>query len=361
MTSVLLYKIAFITPALLVVVATVLPLFRQDDWWIRIFDFPRLQITIIGLLVLVIYLLFAKPKNLLEWLVLAALGSALIFQGYKIFFYTPLAPQQVRSTNSATPDTSLSLMVANVLMENRDSRRFLAIVRDVDPDLVLTLEPDAWWEEQLRVLEGDYPYTVKVPLDNRYGMLLHSRLELVDPQIKALVKESIPSIHTQVRLVSGDLVRLHCVHPEPPSPTEADTSAKRDAELLIVGKEVKDLNQPVIVTGDLNDVAWSATTTLFQKTSGLLDPRIGRGMFNSYHAQNPLMRWPLDHIFHSQDFLLVEMARLPAFGSDHFPIFVKLSLEARGQVLQEKPEALDAAEKEQVEEKIDKVDQKEPL
>ncbi len=354
-------KVVLIIAALLVVVATAMPLIHQDDWWIRVFDFPRLQIAVIGLLVLVACLFFAYPKNVFGWTVLAALVLALTFQGYRIFFYTSLAPKQVQSTDRVTPDTSLSLMVANVLMKNRDSQRLLAIVRDVDPDLLLTLEPDAWWEDQLRVLEEDYPYTVKEPLDNRYGIMLHSKLELVDPQIKTLVKEGIPSIQTQVRLASGDLIRLHCIHPEPPSPTEADTSTKRDAELLIVGQAVKDLDQPVIVTGDLNDVAWSYTTTLFQKTSGLLDPRIGRGMFNSYHAQKPLMRWPLDHVFHSDDFLLVEMSRLPDFGSDHFPIFVKLSLEARAEVAQEQPEALDAEEKEQVEDKIHKVDQKDAL
>ena len=354
-------EITLLSLALLVVVATALPLIRHDGWWIRIFDFPRLQILATGLLVLASSLILANPGHLWEGIVLAGLALALVFQGYQIYFYTPLAPKQVRSTSHTTGTSSFSLMVANVLMENRDSVRFLAIVRDARPDLLLALEPDVWWEESLRVLEKDYPYTVKEPLANRYGMLLYSKLELVDPRIKTLVKRGIPSIHTEVRLGSGDLIRLHCVHPEPPSPTEADTSTKRDAELLIVGKEVKGAEQPVIVTGDLNDVAWSHTTALFQKTSGLLDPRIGRGMFNSFNAKNPLMRWPLDHVFHSEDFLLVGIARLPAFGSDHFPIQVTLSLEPRGKRLQQTPDALDAEERQQVEEKVDKVERRHHL
>lgn len=52
----------------------------------------------------------------------------------------------------------------------------------------------------------------------------------------------------------------------------------------------------------------------------MLDLRRGRGMFSSFHADYPFLRWPLDHVFVSEHFTLAAMERLRAFGSDHFPI-----------------------------------------
>jgi endonuclease/exonuclease/phosphatase (EEP) superfamily protein YafD len=116
-------------------------------------------------------------------------------------------------------------------------------------------------------------------------------------------------------------------------------STERDAELLMVGRIISQHDRPTIICGDLNDVAWSRTTKLFQKISGLLDPRIGRGLYNSFHAHYPLIRFPLDHVFHSNHFRLVELKRLPNVDSDHFPIYVSLSYETTAEIVQEKPEA----------------------
>ena len=48
-------------------------------------------------------------------------------------------------------------------------------------------------------------------------------------------------------------------------------------------------------------------------------------MFNTFAAGYPLMRWPLDHLFHSHHFTLRSIERLPSIGSDHFPFFTSLS------------------------------------
>jgi endonuclease/exonuclease/phosphatase (EEP) superfamily protein YafD len=322
-----------------VVVATTLPLLRASAWWVRIFDFPRVQVLVLGSAVIILHLLFIRPFRPAAGLFIALLAASLIFQLWQIYPYTILAGTQVQSATRGTPETTLRLLVANVLMTNRNDAEFRQLVAEEEPDLLLVVEPDHWWEERLRPLKEDFPYSLAYPLDNTYGMLLYSRLQLSREQVHFLVKEDIPSFQVHIHLPSGDLVELWGLHPEPPTPQESESSAPRDAELLLVGKEVRDLQRPVIVAGDLNDVAWSRTTRLFQRISGLLDPRIGRGRFSTYHARYPFLRWPLDHVFHSDHFRLIELRVLPGFGSDHFPILAVLSFEPERRAEQERPEA----------------------
>jgi len=312
---------------LLLVVATQLPLTRFQVWWVRSLDFPRLQLFVIAVSLLICQWVFIDVGNfpLFDCLMMLPTLGCVIYQGWWILPYTPLFPKEVASNKNKSLDT-LSILTANVLTPNRNTEGLKQLIKQYSPDIIVTLESDKWWEQQLESLEENYPFTIKCPLDNLYGMHVYSRLTLSDISIKYLVESDVPSMHACVCLASGENVAMHFLHPAPPSPTENDESKERDAELLVVAKSVQDVKSPVVVTGDLNDVAWSETTRLFRKISGLLDPRVGRGMFNTYNARHWFLRWPLDHLFHSGHFQVNVLKRLPDFGSDHFPLFSVLSL-----------------------------------
>lgn len=329
---------------------------KAQAWWIRIFDFPRLQIVVGALLSEVILVVLGFLRQSGGVVLAAMLGACAVYQLFRILPYTPLRPKQVADSDPegvADKDRQITLMVANVLMTNRDAAACLRAVRACGPDILLAVETDQWWLDQLRVLEADYPYTAYEPLPNTYGLLLFSRLELRNAHIRYLIDDEVPSFHAEVVLVSGEEVHLHCLHPKPPAPAEAKTSTRRDAELLLVGQEIEKYDRPTIVAGDLNDVAWSHTSELFRRTSGLLDPRIGRGLMPTFHADYRLLRWPLDHIFHSPHFKVVQMHRLEYIGSDHFPICITLSYEPEDEA-EQKAEAAkpDAKDHEEVVEKI---------
>lgn len=333
--------------ALVVAWATFVPMFRSRRWWVRIFDFPRIQTGVLGLVGLVLATYCCRPEDPLSLATVGLLGFCVVWQSSLMLPYTPLWPRQVHDARSTDESRRITLLLANVLMTNRNAGRFLEIVSDTDADIVLAVEANGWWLERLRPLAKKMPHTVFCPLENTYGIVLFSRLELLEPSVEFVVEQDVPSIHTRCRLRSGDEVELRFLHPRPPYPTETPASAPRDAELLVVGEQVKQSPLPRIVAGDLNDVAWSRSTKVFQKISGLLDPRIGRGFFNTFHAGMPLLRFSLDHVFHSNEFRLRELKVLPNFGSDHFPVLVSLSYEpdAAAQQPEPEPDADDVEEK----------------
>ena len=334
-------------------IPTLASLSRLDQWWIRGFDFPRLQISLFHLILIFFCIFYLSYQELWHYLITGVVVFNSLYQGYKIFPYTILSKQQVLRANEKEGDKVVSVLVSNILMDNDKYHRLLDIIQREKPNILLVIESDKKWENALKPVEQDYPYLVKVPQDNLYGMHLYSNLPLKDMEVKRIVSKEIPSIHGYVQLKTGKWVRIYCLHPKPPSPTEDETSTNRDAELLVVGKNIKENQESTFVLGDLNDVAWSRTTRLFQATSGLLDPRIGRGFFNTFHTKYPCFRWPLDHVFHSDDFKLVSLRRLPNIGSDHFPILIKLCHEPKAVNEQEEPQA-DSEEKQWADEKIAK-------
>jgi endonuclease/exonuclease/phosphatase (EEP) superfamily protein YafD len=315
----------FAIATMVLAIATLMPTIRSGAWWIRGFDFPRLQLLVLSIAVLAAQMVLQPIDDAWTTAIVVVNAGCVLWQAWWIVPYTRLRrPEVADAPADARP--RIRLLASNVLMHNRDTAPLVALVREHRPDVLIAVETDRHWERALDGLQDLLPHALRCPLDNLYGMHLYTRLPLHDAKVRYLVEDDIPSMHATLELDDGQRVVLHALHPRPPSPTEADSSQDRDAELVLVGRAAREAEHPVIVAGDLNDVAWSRTTRLFRKVSGLLDPRIGRGMYNTFHARLPGLRWPLDHLFHSRHFTLVCMRRLPAIGSDHFPILVELAL-----------------------------------
>lgn len=309
--------------AAILLLLTLLPLVKLPHGAIRGPAFVRLQLLITGLISLGLALMLLQGTALL--LATGMHGAVVAINALYIAKFTPLWAVQTQSAPADCPkDQQLKILTANIKLSNRSYERLTSLVAQQEPDITVVIEPDQDWITALEPLKQRQPHTVEVPLDTGYGMAIYSRLPLSDVQVSDRVTEGVPSIRTIVTLRSGDKVALYAVHPEPPIATH-DTKG-RDSEIALAGIAARDDAYPAIVTGDLNDVAWSTTTRRFQRVSGLLDPRVGRGFYNTFHAHYPLFRWPLDHLFHEASFTLVSMNRLPDIGSDHFPMIFSLAL-----------------------------------
>lgn len=340
------------TVGLLLVLGSLLSLSRHPHWFVRGWDYPRVQIAVLIAVCGAVYFAVDQSWSWYDWVVLLALGACFLWHLAVITRYTPLWRVQVKRPKRPQAGRTLRMVMSNVQMQNREFDRWREVVLAEDPELILAVETDQKWCDVLGELKDDFPHTVFQPQDNMYGMALVSKLELIDPKVEWIVDREYPSIHTKVRLPSGDQVSLHGVHPPPPEPIRDKSSRERDAELVIVGRDWIDRDRSAIIAGDLNDVAWSHTTRLYQRLSGMLDPRIGRGFFNTWDANSWWRRAPLDHVFHTDDFRLMEIKRLPHVGSDHFPMLVHLSYEPEEDDRQAQP-AEESGDREEAQEKIE--------
>lgn len=330
---------------LFLILGTLVSLTRFPQWWIRTWDFPRLQIAVLGPAIALLWWGVARGRDwsTWDWLFLAALGVMTLWQAWRILPWLPLASEEVADVDppdaprDRAPKPGLKAVVSNVLQKNDQHDRWALVVLREQPDIIVTAETDQKWIDEIaRTLGDDYPHRLAHPLDNNYGLSLWCRRPLSDTQIEFLVQDDIPSFHTTVEIEGGEKIRIHALHPRPPVPEERDSSSPRDAELVLMGRQIAEQREdgflmPTLVLGDLNDVAWSRTTRLFQKLSGLLDPRRGRGFYNSFNAESWWMRFPLDHVFVSRDFRLVELRVLDYVGSDHFPVCITLEYDPSAQ------------------------------
>ena len=311
--------------ALIVVLATGFSFFNHKVWWIRMFDFPRIQIALLSIMLLFTYVFVSySALNLYDLVMIILLCIAFFIQTYHILRFLKVFGVEIKSTGCEDPELKLSILISNVLMTNRKPEKLLHEIQKYNPDLMCFVETDHWWEDQLDHLKSTYLYHIDAPQDDTYGMHVFSKMELHNSEVKYLIEKNIPSIHTQFKF-AGHVIKASLIHPKPPAPNEAWTSITRDREILLMAEVIRETHEPYILMGDLNDVAWSDITRKFKKVSGLLDPRRGRGFFNTYNAKNPFLRWPLDHVFVSHHFRLVKMKRLKSVGSDHFPILLELT------------------------------------
>lgn len=349
------FCVLILAAGVLMVGGTLLSLSRNAHWFVRGWEFPRPLIAGIASSSLLLYGLFFFDGHGWEWSFVLAVMGCVGWQCYRVFPYTPFRPVTVQNASVSNGPSTLTLLISNVQQDNTDHERWLRVVQEADPDLILALEVNHRWKKHLSTLVDDYPHRVCQPQDNCYGLMLLSRLPLDEPETRFIVEDTVPSIDVDVNLQSGTRVHLRGVHPRPPHPVKDQHATERDAEIVIVGREIGEQKEsvPTIVAGDFNDVAWSRTTELFMQLSSLLDPRMGRGFYNTFHARYPFFRFPLDHVFHSSEFKVRDLRVLPYVGSDHFPVLAKLSYEPGDAHEQPEPDS-GIEEKKEAEDKVEK-------
>ena len=352
--------------AIVVVVCltTLLPPVRVGFWPVRLCDFLRLQTAGLALLgALLGGWLYYAQRTVEPLIGLTICAAIAIWQFRFVLPYTRCWRKQIPPAVHGSGG-GVRVAVVNLKFDNSQKAEVLQQLRELDLDLLLLIEIDQAWQSALSPLEERYPYRTGVVREEGLGLMLWSRLPLHNPQTRYLVTPNRASIFTDIHWqrpsdsaisATSDVLRFVGVHPLPPGlPDEVNggrhDSRVRDAELMLVAKHISQSpSGQWVVTGDFNDVAWSHTTRMFQRLSGLVDPRVGRGLYNTYHAQHPWLRFPIDQVFLSPGARLHHIDRVRPCGSDHFAIVTEFSFVGQ----EPAPLAEQAEDRQEAEEMID--------
>jgi endonuclease/exonuclease/phosphatase (EEP) superfamily protein YafD len=227
---------------------------------------------------------------------------------------------------AAAPGRDLTLLAANVLMENREHHRLAGLIERVDPDVVLLMETDRAWVEAMEPVLARYPTVLREPRDDHYGMVFATRLAAREARVMRLTTAEVPSVYAEMEAPGGEVFRFVGLHPRPPMP--GDDTDERDAEVLYAARFAARSGVPLVTMGDFNDAAWSDTAQRFKHVGGYLDPRIGRGFYASFDANRVFFRCPIDQLYVTSDVAMVAFGRGPHVGSDHFPMIATVRIDA---------------------------------
>lgn len=180
------------------VVVALLPLVPSGQWWVRVWDFPRLQLTallVLPLLLLGMHAWLSRPRkeHFALLAVILAIGS---WHLWHILPFTSVWSTEVPSAEIQPdkPQPTVKVLTANVTYSNDHYAEILAMVEREDPDLLLLIEVDDALDEGLVPLDETYPYRVGEVREEGLGIVLWSRIPLLEQSVQHLVSERRPSV-----------------------------------------------------------------------------------------------------------------------------------------------------------------------
>jgi endonuclease/exonuclease/phosphatase (EEP) superfamily protein YafD len=320
---------------------------RSGQWFVRTWDFPRLQLAALTIVpALPLIALIIRESHATEAAILLAilLGMALLGLGQMLPF-TGLWRKEVADLDGRADDGQISILVANICYESDQHDAMRSVIEKADPDVMLLIEVNDVWSRALDPLRAAYPHRVESVADEGLGLVLWSRLEMRDGRIEHIMSERRPAIFADIQAPDSRWLRFVGLHPTPPGLRDSTgedrrDSRVRDGELVLLARHIADdPDHSWIVAGDFNDVAWSHTTRLFKRLSGLLDPRVGRRLLNTYHAERWLLRFPVDHLFLAPGLDIGDLHRIRLPGSDHFGVLGRVGVQPLAEQQPAQPEA----------------------
>ena len=135
------------TVAVLVALFSILSIFRNTpSRYLKMLDFPRIQFFIISLVCLIILMVLTKHRKWYNYVMMSLLLLGLLINGNHLYSYTPFSSVTVSDSKpSIDTDKVISILLVNVIMKNRNSKKLTEQIVNKNPDVILAMEVDTWW------------------------------------------------------------------------------------------------------------------------------------------------------------------------------------------------------------------------
>jgi endonuclease/exonuclease/phosphatase (EEP) superfamily protein YafD len=292
------------------IVAALLPFAARLAWVFDLFTHFRVQLVA----VLVVLTAIFAVRRAYRWC--AALVASAVLNVAPLVPYLPFTDEGV----VATP--TLSLLAVNVRARNAEHAGLLESIAETHPDVVLVVEFTPRWGEHLASLTAKYPYQIRHPRSDNFGIALYSRHPL--ETAGELMLGSTVAIDARIVAPRGN-VRVIGVHLRPPM--SRALARERNAQLAALAAHVAAIDEPLVVLGDINTTPYSPYFARFLETSGLRDARSAFGLGFTWPTSFPLLGIPIDYCLVRNGLTVAQYARLSAFGSDHYPVLTRLAQE----------------------------------
>lgn len=273
-------------------------------WLLELFAPFRVQYAIVLAICAVVLMRARRPRSAILAMAVATVIAATVV-GYTGW----------RSQPAQAAAGDFRFITFNRYMGNDDLVTVSAWLQQSRADVIALQEVDSIeLTQQLAALLPGYPH-VYARSSAAYGAVILSRW----PIIRSETIELIPGgarvaksvIDWQGREITVMAAHLHW-------PMGKENTRRRDAELQQLAQVARQSEGPMLIGGDFNVTPWSSVFRAAVAASGLQDCARGQGLATTWPAWFTPLAIRIDHCLASNDWRVVNLARGPALGSDHY-------------------------------------------
>jgi endonuclease/exonuclease/phosphatase (EEP) superfamily protein YafD len=291
---------------------TLLGLFARWYWFFELFVHFSLQYGVILLLLSIV----AQIKKQKIYVV--------IFFAFGLVNMIPvLASLKASSPIPAANHIKLRMLSINVRSVNTQHKRLINYIKGIKPDIVLLVETNWHWDENLDDIKALYPHSLVRPRWDSYGISFYSRYPLTRKEVLYLDDVPLPTLHVTAK-INGTAVNIYGVHFAPPiSPGSA---SYRNRQMKGLVKLLQKKNENIIVAGDMNTTPWSPHFKDLVSGGNIKNSMDGNGLGISWPSFFPPLGIAIDHVLVSKNIIVQHRQIGRNIGSDHLPVLVDIMI-----------------------------------